>query len=362
MSKIQLQSQQQETVENDTSISTQSTGQSSSQQTNPSERTKANGDGTIEIDGKTIGPFLGEWQGRPRNQIIASRLEEITSDDLNNTRIEPTSGGVRVYFGEIGLSLLSADIAAMGIEQTPGISTERTAGLLLIQQMGGQPPRKTLAKERGELALRQAKLTYTKGREQVGSGSWETRGSNSGHLIDELFKANHAGSGYEWCGMYVGHAYKKAGIRPEILRSLVFWSGYRLHLFFTRGVDVSNRAVGSFWQPHQYKDLPLNAGNRRREMLTEFDPKAGDVVLFGPSPFDHVAIVSSFNAETGVLELMEGNSGNRVQATAFGSTYGQISFIGRFNDSDYGGAVDSNLQKSQTPNVSHTDKRSGRVS
>ena len=362
MSKIQLQSQEHEEVKTEVAFYSQSNTQSSSPQNSPNERTTPKGDGTIEIDGKTIGPFLGEWQGRPRNQIIASRLEEITSDDLNNTRIEPTSGGVRVYFGEIGLSLLSADIAAMGIEKTPGISIERTAGLLLIQQMGGQPPKKTLAEERGELALRQAKLTYTKGREQVGAGSWETRGSNSGHLIDEMFAANHAGSGYEWCGMYVGHAYKKAGIRPEILRSLVFWSGYRLHLFFTRGVDVSNRAVGSFWQPHQYKDIPLGGGNRRREILTEFDPKPGDVVLFGPSPFDHVAIVSSFNAETGVLELMEGNSGNRVQATAFGSTYGQISFIGRFNDSDYGGAADSNLQNAQTPDVSHTDKRSGRVS
>ena len=341
--------------------SSQSLRQSSSQQQNRSERCTPNADGTIEFDGETIGPFLGEWQGRPRNQIIASRLEEITGDDLSNTRIELTSGGASVIFGEISIRLLPADIAAMEIEQAPGVSIERAAALLLIQQMGGQPPRKTLAEERGELALRQAKLTYVQGKEQVGSGSWETRGSNSGHLLDEINQANHAPPGYEWCGMYLGHAYKKAGIRPEILRSLVFWSGYRLHLFFTRGVDVSNRAIGSFWQPHQYKDIPLNGGNRRRDALAEFDPKPGDVVLFGPPPFDHVGMVSSFNHETGVLELMEGNSGNRVQATAFESTYGQISFIGRFNGSDYGASVDPGLQNSQMPNVSHTDRRSGRV-
>ena|GEM_PF-6825337 len=319
-------------------------------------------DGTILFRGTKIGPFLGEWQGIPRNQIIASRLAEVSEADLKNTRIEPRSGGVRIYLGEVHFSLLAADIAAIGAENTQGESKAFAAALQTLKNMGAQPPKSSLAEQRGELAVRQAKLTYMKGKQQVGAGSWETRGRNSGPLLDEINAANYAGSGYEWCGMYLGHAYKKAGIRPEILRALVFWSGYRLHLFFTRGVNVNNRPIGSFWQPHQYKYLPLRGRTNRKKILEDFDPKPGDVVLFGASPYNHVAMVSSYNHETGVLELMEGNSGNRVQATAFGSNFGNISFIGRFNGSDYGGPAASSLRDAKTPNVLHTDKRSGLVS
>ena len=332
------------------------------QKTDKEGRATPKPDGTIQFEGHSIGPFIGEWQGRSRNQIIASHLSEITAADRKNTRIEPMSGGIRVYLGDISIALLSADISAMGLEKTPGVSKEYAAALHLIQQLDAQPPKQSLAEERGELALKQAKITYTDGKKQVGSGSWETRGRNSGSLLDEINSANHAGSGYEWCGMYIGHAYKKAGIRPEILRSLVFWSGYRLHLFFTRGVDVANKSVGSFWEAHQYRYLPLNGGEDRKKFLENFDPKPGDVVLFGASPYNHVAMVSSYNHDTGVLELMEGNSGNRVQATAFGSNFGNISFIGRFNNSDYGGPADKNLQNAKSPNVPHTDRRTGQVS
>ena len=64
-------------------------------------------------------------------------------------------------------------------------------------------------------------------------GSWETYGANRGPLITPLKESNKATGqdNYEWCGMYVGHAYKKAGIRDEIFDQLVFWSGYRLYSF-----------------------------------------------------------------------------------------------------------------------------------
>ena len=276
MAKKERVLQQHDSAERQASPAREISAQSNRQQPHYDGNSSPNLDGTIQFSGTTIGPFLGEWQGLPRNQIIAERLNNITEADLKNTRVEPTSGGVRVFFGDISITLLSADIAAMNIEKNPSVSTERAAALQLIQQLGGEPPRQTMAEVRGELALRQAKLTYTQGREKVGSGSWETRGSNSGALLDEINAANHAGSGYEWCGMYVGHAYKKAGIRPEILRSLVFWSGYRLYLFFTRGVDVSNHPVGSFWQPHKYQDIPLRGGENRRRALEAFDPKRGD--------------------------------------------------------------------------------------
>ena len=322
---------------------------------------RANADGTITIKGVSIGPFLGEWQGVMRNKIIAERLVDLTEADKKNTDIQIQGDGVRIVMGDIEFVVSSADAAGMALDGAQGMSKPYAAALNILGKLGAEPPPKSLSEERGELALKQAQQTYLEGREVVGAGSWETRGSNSGPLIDEINQANHSGSGLEWCGMYVGHAYKKAGIRPEILRSLVFWSGYRLHLFFTRGVDVQNKAVGSFWQPHTYANLPVQAGEKRKEALDSFAPRAGDIVLFR-SDYSHVAMVSSYNSETGVLELMEGNSGNKVQATAFGSDAGQITFVGRFNASDYGGEVEQELIRAPQPNVVHNDRRSGRTS
>ena len=344
-------------------------GQSGAAQSNADKNTqiagkegaaKANEDGTISFRGAIIGPFTGEWQGIMRNQIIASRLSELTDGDLQNTKIEPTGDGVRISLGDIEFSLLNGDISAMAVPVVSGKSPAYSAALHVLGQLGATPPAKTIEETRGELALKQAKMTYLSGREKVGNGSWETRGSNSGPLLDEINAANYSGRGQEWCGMYVGHSYKKAGIRSEILENLVFWSGYRLYLFFTKGVNVQNKSIGSFWQPHQYADLPLRGGTKRKEMLDAFAPTPGDVVLFR-SDYSHVAMVSSYNAETGVLELMEGNSGNKVQATAFGSNAGQITFIGRFNASDYGGDADSTLVNAPMPNVQHNDSRSGRT-
>jgi hypothetical protein len=234
---------------------------------------------------------------------------------------------------------------------------------MAMRNMGVTVPEKTVRQIRGEMAAKQSRLTYQEGQKKHGTGSWETNGSNRGPLITPLKEANRATSkdNYEWCGMFVGHSFKKAGIRDEILRSLVFWSGYRLHLFFTKGEDVNNKKIGDFWQPHTNLQLNFTDDTRRKEAFDDFAPEAGDVVLFGSS-YDHVAIVDSYDAETGKLEILEGNSGNRVQATTFGSGDDRISFIGRFNDSDFGNDVDSNLLKKENPDIQHNDKRNGRIS
>ena len=336
-----------------------------SQEIGPRTQAQASGivakpDGTIEIKGVRIGPFYGEWQGKMRNEFIASQLAGVSKADKQSTDIQIDGDGVRVVLGNVSFTITSADAAGMSVESVQGMSKAHAAALEILGKLGASPPAKSLTEKRGELALKQAKRTYLKGREVVGSGSWETRGSNSGDLLDEINKANHAGSGWEWCGMYVGHAYKKAGIRPEILRALVFWSGFRLFKFFTKGVNATNKPIGSFWQPHKYKKLPLRGGQNRKKALNDFGPLPGDIVLFR-SDYSHVAIVSSYNTETGVLELMEGNSGNKVQATAFGSDAGQITFIGRFNASDYGDSVDTGLVNAAEPNVAHTDRRSGQT-
>lgn len=363
MAKDRITPQQEVEAEQDVvsqHVAAQSNADKNAQMDGQEGAAKANEDGTISFRGAIIGPFTGEWQGIMRNKIIASHLSELTDGDLQNTKLEPSGEGVRISLGDIEFSLLNSDLSAMDVPTVAGKSPGYSAALHVLGQLGATPPAKTMEETRGELALKQAKMTYLSGREKVGNGSWETRGPNSGPLLDEINAANHAGRGLEWCGMFVGHAYKKAGIRPEILKNLVFWSGYRLYMFFTKGVNVQNKSVGSFWQPHQYENLPVRAGKQRKEKLDAFAPRAGDVVLFR-SDYSHVAMVSSYNAETGVLELMEGNSGNKVQATAFGSDAGQITFIGRFNASDYGGDPESALVDAPMPNVVHNDSRSGRT-
>jgi hypothetical protein len=322
---------------------------------NDSSGINALSDSRINYKGKIIGPFLGEFQGIPRNHIIAERLKSLTSSDLTNTRIDTNGNALVLYFGEISITLQSADIRAIsGKHKTSGYDV----GIRLMKALGATVPQKSIAEERGELAIRQARINFLEGQALYEGGSWETLGSNMGPLLQPINESNYASerAGYEWCGMYVGHAFKKAGIRPEILRKLVFWSGYRLHLFFTRGVDVSARAIGSFWQPHQYLELSRSS-ERRKQELDDFAPRAGDVVLF-KSDYSHVGVVDSYDSETGDLEILEGNSGNRVRASTYGSGEQQISFIGRFNNSDFGSDVDSDLLKKETPDVTHTDKRS----
>jgi hypothetical protein len=221
---------------------------------------------------------------------------------------------------------------------------------------------KDLSSQRGELAVRQARINYLEGQALYGDGSWERSGSNKGPLLTPMNKSNGASGreGYEWCGMYVGHAHAKAGIRPEILRANVFWSGHRLHLYFMKGVDVRHKKIGNFWQPHKTLSLHGLKGQRRKKALDGFKPRAGDIALFHAN-YTHVGIVDSYNSETGELMILEGNSGNRVRATTYDTGEGGITFIGRFNSSDYGPSVDEKLFKKGTPEVNHDDRKSSRT-
>ncbi|MCB9759925.1 MAG: peptidoglycan-binding protein [Alphaproteobacteria bacterium] len=222
-----------------------------------------------------------------------------------------------------------------------------------------------VAQERGALAVKGARQTYLRGRELHGAGnSWETQGANQGPIVNELKAANNAGgsNSYEWCGMFVGAHFKKAGIRDEIMKNLVFWSGLRLHNFFTNGSYVATRQpkAGSWWQPHKTTSLKGLTGARRKDALKDFAPQEGDIALFR-NDYSHVAVVAGYDPETGDLELLEGNRGNRVQATTYGTADGQITFLGRFNDSDYepNGSPDAQLVSSANPNVTHGDAAYG---
>ena len=213
-----------------------------------------------------------------------------------------------------------------------------------------------LAGERGALAARSALREFQRGVGVHGSGSWESNGRNRGPLVDAYMQANHASPAqrYAWCGMFVGFQFEKAGIRSDILRGLVFWSGYRLHLFLTQGKYLGNRQPGPWWQPHQTVDLRGMGRADRKDAIERFGPAPGDIALFRNN-FSHVGVVSRYDARTGTLELVEGNRGDRVQATAYDEGDQQITFLGRFNDSDYepGGAPDAALIEGSTPNVTH---------
>ncbi|MEY3213184.1 MAG: hypothetical protein RIT28_3665 [Pseudomonadota bacterium] len=223
---------------------------------------------------------------------------------------------------------------------------------------GGDQKYDSVAAERGAAAAKSARIAYTEGKKTHGSGSWETTSSNRGPWVDKFKSANNAGgnNAYEWCGMFVGYNFAKTGIRKEILKNLVFWSGYRLHQFFTAGKYVGGAGkAGSWWQGHKTKQLGSATGSKRKQMLADFNPQPGDIALFR-SDYSHVAMVVGYDKETGELEIMEGNRSNKVQATEYLTGDNQITFLGRFNDSDYepGGKVDSDLAAAKDPAVSHT--------
>lgn len=218
-----------------------------------------------------------------------------------------------------------------------------------------------MAGERAALAAKSARSEYLRGVAIHGGGTWETNGSNRGPLVDEYMRATFANPAdrHPWCGMFVGYQYEKVGIRTEMLRNLVFWSGYRLHLFFTQGKYIG-RDAGDWWQPHHTADLRRLSGERRKAAVDAFNPVQGDIVLFRQN-LSHVAIVSDYDASTGRLELIEGNRGDRVQATAYDDGDQELTFFGRFNDSDYepGGSADAALLSAPDPSVRHTAARGG---
>ena len=246
-------------------------------------------------------------------------------------------------------------------ERLSGTRTEREErvrfsghqGMTSMFEEGKASERASLGQTRAEAAVKAAYLTYEEGVAQHGAGaSWETTGSNRGPVVDEIQDANSS-TGQEWCGMFIGDSYQKAGIREEIMSGLVFWSGYRLHLFFTQGRSLSG-AFGQWWQTHQTTQLGSGTGQQRKAALDAFNPQPGDIALFR-SDYSHVGMVTSYDSATGTLEIIEGNRGNRVQATAYDTGDGQITFLGRFNDSDYepGGSVDAEVASAEMPQVSH---------
>ncbi|MFT5583892.1 MAG: peptidoglycan hydrolase-like protein with peptidoglycan-binding domain/predicted chitinase, partial [Cognaticolwellia sp.] len=291
----------------------------------------------------------------------AARLKEVATTAQATAH---TSGGAQADTAPAVAAPIVAETASTstnGPVSTAPVTDEVLGG-------GGQgisPSANPTVAERGELAARAARQMYAEGVEAHGTGSWETQGSNWGPLIEELKESNNADSGswaqgLPWCGMFVGHQYSKVGIREEIMDHLVFWSGLRLHSFFTEGkyVGQTNEGPDSWWQQHQTVDLRNESSeSNRKAMVDGFAPQAGDVVLFR-NALDHVAVVSSYDASTGALNLMEGNRSNKVQASVYYPDRDtSVAFFGRFNESDFDPAaqVDASVSQSADPRVTHTN-------
>lgn len=282
-----------------------------------------------------------------------SRYGEIKSlNGLSSNVINP--GQVLRLPGGAATPTTSAPVTANPATNAP-VSAPPTSG-------GATPT--GLAAERGSAAAKSAELQYQRGQGVHGTGSWENLGSNEGTLVNEYEAANFAGSGggYEWCGMFVGYNYAKAGIRQEILQNLVFWSGYRLHEFLLNGtyVGTAQGRAGSWWAAHKTRELGGLVGNSRKQALDAFAPQAGDIVLFR-SDYSHVAMVERYDAATGELYIMEGNASNKVMASGYGTDSDYISFIGRLNDADYqpGGAVDPTVAAAADPQIKYGGTNGG---
>lgn len=326
-------------------------------QTGPQEPTS----GTIEVHGIELGPFAGSYQGRTRAAIIQERLAAVDAGALESAELKIQGTAYVIHVGPVQFRVTSADVAANSGVFPEQIDRYKAVAAHYLTQMGAPVPETSLSEDRGAAAAKSAALEFQRGVQQHGAGrTWETWGSNKGPLVNEYKQANRAGgnnNSYEWCGMFVGYQFRQAGIRDEILRNLVFWSGLRLHKFFTSGgyVATSQASAGSWWQPHKTVQIGSATGDSRKSLLNGFGPRPGDVALFR-SDYSHVAIVSSYNPETGRLELIEGNRGNRVQATLYDTGDNQVTFLGRFNDSDYepGGTVAADVANADMPNVTHS--------
>lgn len=111
----------------------------------------------------------------------------------------------------------------------------------------------------------------------------------------------YAGDGsFEWCGAFVAKCWTQ--IAPE-LRKAFFASTYRLDRFCRyqsiQGYDNPKPASGPY---------RLIADLDERSKTVPWEPRAGDVILIGPSGYgQHICLVESFDASTGTFNTIEGN-------------------------------------------------------
>ena len=71
-------------------------------------------------------------------------------------------------------------------------------------------------------------------------------------------------------------------------------------------------------------------------------------------------MVDSYDPETGIIEAhLKEIVETEYKRLPLEQGFDQITFIGRFNDSDYGNSVDGDLLNQRTPDIEHNDRRTG---
>jgi hypothetical protein len=213
----------------------------------------------------------------------------------------------------------------------------------------------------GQITVLAGQAEYLLGNILHQGGSWESgtgRGGvasarhgqaneNAGPMISEYgHVSNTNGTAYMWCGLMTGYLHSVAGMRQDLTRGEIFWSPQRLESFNrhqnpggrgnpTRGGTVIpesafNGLRTALTAAHRNHDAAARTA-AIQQAVTTFEgvmlPQPGDVVIMNgqnargeTSPEGHVAMVESYDRQTHVMTIMQGNAGQQMAGGRFDFT------------------------------------------
>lgn len=161
------------------------------------------------------------------------------------------------------------------------------------------------------------------------SGVRETHGSNRSPRIDQYARNAKFGTGYEWCGFFTAFNYSQAGFKyPESFASYQKSRDFFLYRSYTSRDSQLHQQLDSLRAQHQAegnsRQYFIMSGSPTEAYVTNYSRhyghvdlasmtydwrnlpiQPGDVALFSHG---HVAQVISYDARTGKLETVEGNT------------------------------------------------------
>lgn len=168
----------------------------------------------------------------------------------------------------------------------------------------------------GELAALEAERCWNLDVIDPPRGSHDPRAPHSLGFINSVIDANgwggnvkYTGNGPpQWCGMFAGWCWKKAGLDPSWLPSY-FASTYRLALWARyRRFSTSSKANPL---PKELSDRRLFTDLPRGEEVA-FAPRRGDILIVGdgqPAEGDHVTVVVGYDPSRRAFDTISGNGG-----------------------------------------------------
>lgn len=123
-------------------------------------------------------------------------------------------------------------------------------------------------------------------------------------------------SGYKWCGTFAAKGWAAARV-PAPVRQKFFSSTYRLDRWFRyRPIDADPKWQNKppLAQAPMRKIIELDEHSKPTDAFfgTGDPPRAGDIALVGPvgskmAYGQHVTVIESFDAQTGIATTLEGN-------------------------------------------------------